>query len=89
MFETAQPYSYPTIRRVQPFNLSQPKEDITKHYYQMPHKTAARYYSKDLVAIRSPKALVLGIPIYEIEQLNAIFASIANNMHEQHLADRQ
>jgi len=25
LFETVQPYSYPTIRRVQPFNLSQPK----------------------------------------------------------------
>lgn len=89
MFETAQSFSYPTIRRVQPFNLSQPKEDITRHCYQMPHKTAARYYPKDLVAIRSPKALILGIPIYEIERLNAILASIANNMHEQHLADRQ
>jgi len=89
LFETAQSYFYPTIRIVQPFNLSQPKEDITKHCYQMPHKTAARYYSKDLVAIRSPKALVLGIPIYEIEQLNTILTGIANNMHEQHLADRQ
>ena len=54
----------------------------------MPHKTAARYYPKDLVAIRSPKALVLGISIYKVEQLNAVLASIANNMHEQHLADR-
>jgi len=74
---------------VQPFNLSQPEEDITKHYYQTPHKTAARYYPKDLVAIRSPKALVLGIPIYEIEQLNAVLGSFANNLHEQHQADSQ
>ena len=69
--------------------MSQPKEDITKHYYQMPHKTAACCYPKDLVAIRSPKTFVLGIPIYEIEQLNAVPAGISNNMHEQHLADRQ
>ena len=89
MLETVQSSCYPTIRRVHPFNLSQPKKDITKHYYQMPHKTAARYYPKDLVAIRSPKALVLGIPMYEIEQLNAVLAGVANNMHEQDLADRQ
>jgi len=88
LFETAQPFSYPTIRRVQPFNLPQPKEDIIKHYYQMPHKTATRYDPKDLVAIRGPKALVLGIPIIEIEQLNAVLAGIANNLHQQHLADR-
>ena len=74
---------------MQPFNLSQPKEDITKHYYQMPHKTPARYYPKELVAIRSPKALVLGIPMYKIEQLYAVLAGVANNMHEQNLADRQ